>query len=149
MRSKCRCSHVLQFTFRHAVSCVLHRPPSQVIHCTVLFSNSFAVHSPQKSRKNTFKDRFTSHRGEGHGTNSRRGEDLWCWFSIPKTQGPTGAPDLYASHRRARGAQGLRPHRTRRDGSCRQATALGLAPRQPAKQADRPRLRTRENRLSL
>ena len=37
MRSKCRCSCVLQFTFRRAVSCVLHRPPSQVIHCTVLF----------------------------------------------------------------------------------------------------------------
>ena len=37
MRSKCRCSYVLQFTFRRAVSCVLHRPPSQVIHCTVLF----------------------------------------------------------------------------------------------------------------
>ena len=36
MRSKCRCSCVLQFTFRRAVSCVLHRPPSQVIHCTVL-----------------------------------------------------------------------------------------------------------------
>ena len=37
MRSKCRCSCVLQFTFRRAVSCVLHRPPSQVIHCIVLF----------------------------------------------------------------------------------------------------------------
>lgn len=39
VRSKCRCSHVLQFTFRRAVCCVLHRPPSQVIHCTVLFSH--------------------------------------------------------------------------------------------------------------
>ena len=39
MRSKCRCSYVLQFTFRRAVSCVLHRPPSQVIHCIVLFFN--------------------------------------------------------------------------------------------------------------
>ena len=37
VRSKCRCSCVLQFTFRRAVSCVLHRPPSQVIHCTVLY----------------------------------------------------------------------------------------------------------------
>lgn len=36
MRSKCRCSYVLQFTFRRAVCCVLHRPPSQVIHCVVL-----------------------------------------------------------------------------------------------------------------
>ena len=37
MRSKCRCSNVLQFTLVIAVSCVLHRPPSQVIHCSVLF----------------------------------------------------------------------------------------------------------------
>ena len=33
VRSKCRCSCVLQFTLRRAVSCVLHRPSSQVIHC--------------------------------------------------------------------------------------------------------------------
>ena len=32
MRSKRRCSCVLQFTRLHAVSCVLHRPTSQVIH---------------------------------------------------------------------------------------------------------------------
>ena len=37
MRSKCRCSCVLQFTLRHGVSSVLHRPPSQMIHCIVLF----------------------------------------------------------------------------------------------------------------
>ena len=37
MRSKCQCSCVLQFTFRRAVGCVLHRPPSQVIHCIVLY----------------------------------------------------------------------------------------------------------------
>ena len=36
VRSKCRCSCVLQFTFRRAVSCVLHRPSSQVIHCIEL-----------------------------------------------------------------------------------------------------------------
>ena len=42
VRSKCRCSCVLQFTFRHAVSCVLHRPPSQVIHCIVLSFSSFS-----------------------------------------------------------------------------------------------------------
>ena len=38
MRSKGRWSHVLQFTFRRAVSCVLHRPPSLVIHCTMLYN---------------------------------------------------------------------------------------------------------------
>ena len=37
MRSKCRCSCVLQFTFCHAFSSVLHRPPSQLIHCIALF----------------------------------------------------------------------------------------------------------------
>ena len=42
VRSKCRCSCVLQFTFRRAVSCVLHRPPSQVIHCTVSCFGNFA-----------------------------------------------------------------------------------------------------------
>ena len=36
MRSKCRCSCVLQFTCRLAASCVLHRPPSQLIHCMAL-----------------------------------------------------------------------------------------------------------------
>ena len=43
MRSKCRCSYVLQFTFRRAVSCVLHRPPSQVIHCAVLSLQTKAI----------------------------------------------------------------------------------------------------------
>ena len=43
MRSKCRCSYVLQFTFRRAVCRVLHRPPSQVIHCIVLFFNKVSV----------------------------------------------------------------------------------------------------------
>ena len=37
MRSKCRCSCVLQFTLRHAFSSVLHRPPSQLIHCIALY----------------------------------------------------------------------------------------------------------------
>ena len=37
MRSKCRCSCVLQFTCRLAASCVLHRPPSQLIHCMALY----------------------------------------------------------------------------------------------------------------
>lgn len=32
MRSKCRCSCVLQFTRWRTVCCVLHRPMSQVIH---------------------------------------------------------------------------------------------------------------------
>ncbi len=51
MRSKCRCSYVLQFTFRRAVCCVLHRPPSQVIHCAVLsLFDSLAFAETAKSR---------------------------------------------------------------------------------------------------
>ena len=37
MRSKCRCSCVLQFTRHLGVSSVLHRPLSQIIHCIVLY----------------------------------------------------------------------------------------------------------------
>lgn len=54
VRSKCRCSCVLQFTFRRAVSCVLHRPPSQVIHCTVLLSSCFfSLFTGKEQRKVT------------------------------------------------------------------------------------------------
>ena len=51
MRSKCRCSCVLQFTFRRAVSCVLHRPPSQVIHCTVLFFSGLSLRDGKRNAK--------------------------------------------------------------------------------------------------
>ena len=69
MRSKCRCSCVLQFTFRRAVSCVLHRPPSQVIHCIVLsFWQIQKTERPLSWRKNQTAKFFsfsTSLRGEG------------------------------------------------------------------------------------
>jgi hypothetical protein len=41
LRSKRRCSCVLQFTRLHAVSCVLHRPTSRVIHHSRLFFYNF------------------------------------------------------------------------------------------------------------
>ena len=63
MRSKCRCSYVLQFTFRHAVSCVLHRPPSQVIHCTVLFSTWFFSYERKRKSKSFSTKSFTAHHG--------------------------------------------------------------------------------------
>ena len=66
MRSKCRCSCVLQFTFRRAVSCVLHRPPSQVIHCIVLFlSYSLCQAKLQivKQQFNSFSHLFTRKKG--------------------------------------------------------------------------------------
>jgi hypothetical protein len=76
VRSKCRCSCVLQFTFRRAVSCVLHRPPSQVIHCTVL---SFFQSSGSTSEAPCFKNKtnHTSHHGEGLKHNPGKGEAPW------------------------------------------------------------------------
>ena len=62
MRSKCRCSCVLQFTFRRAVGCVLHRPPSQVIHCKVLFFFRFVPASGRGSEKRSITG-FTTPRG--------------------------------------------------------------------------------------
>ena len=70
MRSKCRCSYVLQFTFRHAVCCVLHRPPSQVIHCTVLFFEKFQPKSWPEFSTNSFAFHSSS-RGEQKEGNSR------------------------------------------------------------------------------
>jgi hypothetical protein len=43
LRSKRRCSCVLQFTRLHAVSCVLHRPTSRVIHHSRLFFYNFFI----------------------------------------------------------------------------------------------------------
>jgi hypothetical protein len=48
MRSNCRCSCVLQFTFCHAFSCVLHRPPSQLIHCMALYQFHLPVFPPEE-----------------------------------------------------------------------------------------------------
>ena len=71
MRSKCRCSCVLQFTFRRAVSCVLHRPPSQVIHCIVLCLFRVCLERASTSSENTAHF-FTSHHGE-HTSRTRAG----------------------------------------------------------------------------
>ena len=71
VRSKCRCSSVLQFTFRHAVSCVLHRPPSQVIHCIVFYFQF----QRQKVSVQIIKHNFGSHiptRGKGTETLARK-----------------------------------------------------------------------------
>ena len=67
MRSKCRCSCVLQFTFRRAVSCVLHRPPSQVIHCTVLCFKHCSASAPGIVKR---LDYWTSHHWGGQQSNS-------------------------------------------------------------------------------
>lgn len=98
VRSKCRCSCVLQFTFRRAVSCVLHRPPSQVIHCTVLFfsaihlftgklvlknSNSFT--SPHRERAPTFVTRAEAKSSlDGLGIISSRSVNLGVPYLAPR-----------------------------------------------------------------
>lgn len=77
VRSKCRCSHVLQFTFRRAVCCVLHRPPSQVIHCTVLFSHhSLSLSLLQLSRAHWSRT-SSSRCCDGDGSRRQHGE---CCF---------------------------------------------------------------------
>ena len=76
MRSKCRCSYVLQFTFRRAVSCVLHRPPSQVIHCTVLSLRQFTF-APRERTSNNNGCRQLLPGGESESNaNSSAGEEL-------------------------------------------------------------------------
>jgi hypothetical protein len=78
VRSKCRCSCVLQFTFRRAVSCVLHRPPSQVIHCTVLsLMSKFVLHEEdaqlKKEDKNHIPSREEGSQNPGKGESSLDG----------------------------------------------------------------------------
>ncbi len=100
MRSKCRCSCVLQFTFRRAVSCVLHRPPSQVIHCIVLYFQVVSV-SRVRLGNNITRVCFTSQRGEAQRETGKTGEDPYGgrppnWlsdgaphpFSWPGNRGP-------------------------------------------------------------
>ena len=90
VRSKCRCSCVLQFTFRRAVSCVLHRPSSQVIHCTVL---SFR-HSPLVKVASVEKTTVFHIPTQGKGSVQTRAEakrSLGGWISPLSV---TGAPHL-------------------------------------------------------
>ena len=47
MRSKCRCSCVLQFTLCHGFSSVLHRPPSQLIHCMEVYRYDGSISSEE------------------------------------------------------------------------------------------------------
>ena len=67
MRSKCRCSCVLQFTLCHAFSCVLHRPPSQLIHCIMLFM-LFRTSLKMREKKIKFHKAFP---GRGMSTEPR------------------------------------------------------------------------------
>ena len=55
MRSKCRCSCVLQFTRHLGVSSVLHRPLSQMIHCIVLYLAFSDLASERFEKRTNFK----------------------------------------------------------------------------------------------
>ena len=94
MRSKCRCSCVLQFTFRRAVSCVLHRPPSQVIHCIVLCFRCLREELGFENTAHTLTSRRGEHttdatRGEGRGSLRRLNPPSGCWNGAPH---PTPEP---------------------------------------------------------
>ena len=104
VRSKCRCSCVLQFTFRHAVSCVLHRPSSQVIHCTVLcFSIAFALCRAHLISNEHFSFSHPITGGRGTESNPCEGErSLDGWIS-PATV--DGVP--YLTHRPPASRQAL------------------------------------------
>jgi hypothetical protein len=64
MRSKCRCSYVLQFTWHLGVSSVLHRPLSQIIHCIVLYLDFQTGRSECLQQKANNKTVKTAQQGE-------------------------------------------------------------------------------------
>ena len=74
MRSKCRCSCVLQFTRHHGVSSVLHRPPSQMIHCIVLYLDSQTWRSSDSAASHRFNQKTASHPYKGEIENLTGGE---------------------------------------------------------------------------
>ena len=74
VRSKCRCSCVLQFTLCHAFSCVLHRPPSQLIHCIV-----FYVWLSEQTPENWVEKKISSHQTFPGG---RVTQNLVCWREL-------------------------------------------------------------------
>ena len=84
MRSKCRCSCVLQFTWHLGVSSVLHRPLSQIIHCIVLYLGfqTFEGLSAEQHRVSALLTigGWTAHQGGDHNSQQSggrlRGETL-------------------------------------------------------------------------
>ena len=109
MRSKCRCSCVLQFTRHHRVSSVLHRPPSQMIHCIVLYLDSQTLRSSDSAASHRFNQKTASHPYKGEIENPTGGESsLNCSpEAMPSWSRPKPFPDQRATvpPRRAVGAQ--------------------------------------------
>ena len=95
MRSKCRCSCVLQFTRHHRVSSVLHRPPSQMIHCIVLYLDSQTWRSSDSAASHRFNQKTASHPFKGEIENPMGGESsLNCSPRLcpPGARQPGGHP---------------------------------------------------------
>ena len=112
MRSKCRCSCVLQFTRHHRVSSVLHRPPSQMIHCIVL---CFLILGPKSRVCETITEEKVSATEARHGGDQnlfRGGSSLNC-LHIPQLAGGAkgvqylkqGRPSTEADSRSSRPAE--------------------------------------------
>ena len=83
MRSKRRCSCVLQFTRLHAVSCVLHRPTSRVIHHSrLIFLHFFCLytllHFHEKGMAHLPAPTFYIFRKTGREQHHRVSQDTTC-----------------------------------------------------------------------
>ena len=87
MRSKCRCSCVLQFTLCHAFSSVLHRPPSQLIHCIAL-----CLGFSRLAARNGCKKKISSCLILSPGRGSKEARNPACWreLLLPSTA-PAGS----------------------------------------------------------
>jgi hypothetical protein len=119
MRSKCRCSYVLQFTFRRAVCCVLHRPPSQVIHCAVLSLQTKAIVTTKRELANIQQlEKHFQHGGELRLTTEGEAKLFEQFKHCTSTQGPRGkteetltAPTLTPLREQSKDRQAFDPAR--------------------------------------
>ena len=108
MHSKCRCSYVLQFTRHHRVSSVLHRPPSQMIHCIVLCFDSL----------NSSQEGWASQQKDCNNCRSRHGGKCttWGWArhfkpTILRYQQPQAAQAELLTSNQKNGSRRCRAHR--------------------------------------
>ena len=91
MRSKCRCSCVLQFTLCHAFSSVLHRPPSQLIHCIALCSGFSRLAARNGCKEKDFK-LFDPQSREGEKGGTKPGLLARTLSAVYGTSGLAGSP---------------------------------------------------------
>ena len=117
MRSKCRCSCVLQFTCRRAICCVLHRPTSRVIHRSGLYvtTNQVIIKATSGYKKKREKgaanrltlrgDRKSPFRGRANNSTGRTNE------SSNRCRG-TRSPSTFRERSRNAGLWRPEPSRT-------------------------------------